>query len=455
MVESKALSRIQMLLDENSFVELGAGITARITDFTLKSQLEPSDGVITGYGQIDGNPVFVYSQNREVLNGTMGEMHAKKIVDLYDKAAKTGAPVIGFIDCGGFRLQESVDALDAFGKLLAKQVECADSLVQINAIFGNCAGGMMMVPAMSDFVFMTKEANAFVNAPATITDDAALSKNYNAASYINEVSGQAQVVDTEAEAIEQIRDLVLMICDDEYGTCDEGQLNRYISQATIAKRDTRALLAECADGTFTEIRPAYCPEMVTGFLKLNGILTGAVGNATALYNEDGEVEKELAKGLTRGGCKKAADFVAFCNRFDIPVLSVTAADGFAKTAATETGLPAALAQLVKAFAEPWNTSVNLIMGDTYGSAYVAMNAKSLGGADMVFAWDDTKVGMMEAEKAANILFASEDAASKEKQAASYEKTQNSVWCAASRGSIDAVIAPKDTRKHLIMAFSML
>ena len=216
------------------------------------------------------------------------------------------------------------------------------------------------------------------------------------------------------------------------------------------------MLAECADDKFLEIRPDYAPEMVTGFLTLNGILVGAVANADALYDEKGEKTADLADGLTVDGCEKAAAFVAFCNDCEIPLLTVTAADGFAAVEQTEKGLPQAIAKLVKSYHDGgFNSKVNLIMGDTYGSAYVAMGARSISDADMVFAWDDAKVGMMEAEKVANILFAAEGEKATEKQAAAYEGKQNAVTSAAARGSVDAVIAPAQTRKHLIMAFSML
>ena len=384
MAECLALERINRLLDEGSFVEVGALVSARTTDFTVNDQSAPSDGVITGYGQIEGNPVYVYSQNRDVLNGTMGEMHAKKIAKLYDMADKAAAPVIGLLDCGGFRLQESVDALDSFGCVLAKQAEYADSVLQISAVMGNCAGGMTLIPAMSDFAFMTKEAQMYVNAPHTIQDNKKLSREFDSAKYQAAVSGQAEVLESEEAVLTKIRELVVMLIDEEYGRCGEDDLNRYISDKTCAMKDARALLAECADDKFLEIRPDYAPEMVTGFLTLNGILVGAA------YHDGG-----------------------------------------------------------------FNSKVNLIMGDTYGSAYVAMGARSISDADMVFAWDDVKVGMMEAEKAANILFAAEGEKATEKQAAAYEGKQNAVTSAAARGSVDAVIAPAQTRKHLIMAFSML
>ncbi len=451
-----AFARIEELLDAGSFVELGAGVKARITDFSLKEVSEPSDGVITGYGQIEGNPVFVYSQNREVLNGTMGEMHAKKIADLYGKALRTGAPVIGLIDCGGFRLQESMDALTSFAKVLEKQMECQGQCPMITGIFGRCAGGMTLVPALSDFTFLAKGAEFFVNAPHTVTDSKKFALEYDVSVCLSEISGQVDVVDSGDEVISRIQKLVVMLCDESYGTCDMAELNRYVNVAPVKGRiNTRALLADCADyHNFMEIRPGYHPEMVTGFMKLNGTLVGVAANADAIFDENGQVEKELVKGLTAGGCEKAAEFVNYCTRAEIPLLTVSAVDGFANLIQTEQRLPRAMASLMKAQAEHTAARVSLIVGNTYGPAVLAMNTKPDWKAAMFnFAWDSAKIGMMPAEKAANILFAKNEA--KEQQMAAYETKQNSVWSAAGRGIVDTVIEPKDTRKHLIMAFSML
>ncbi len=456
MAENTAMQRVNKLLDAGSFVEFGALITARTTDFTLKEQQEPSDGVITGYGQIEGIPVYVYSQNREVLNGTIGEMHAKKIADLYDKAVRSSAPVIGLIDCGGFRLQESVDALDAFSKILEKQIGCAGKLLMISGILGVCAGGMTMVPALSDFAFMSKDAQLFVNSPHTVTDNKSMARDPNPAAYQDETAGLAEVLDTEDEVIEKIRSLVVMLEDERYGSCSESELNRFIDADAIkAHTDTRRLLRECADdGYFLEICPHFHPEMATGFLRLNGMLVGVAGNAPVLVGEDGEVEKELDKGLTAGGCDKAARLIHYCSGHHVPVLTVSAADGFATVEDTEKYLPQTMKNLMHTLARTTAARVGLIIGDTYGSAYVAMNTRPLWeGSSMFLAWDSARVGMMESEKAANILFAEDE--DEERKAASYEARQNSVWSAAARGSIDAVIDPRETRKHLIMAFSML
>lgn len=233
MAENKAWERLNKLLDDGSFVELGAYVSARSTDFSLKNQAEPSDGVITGYGQIGGIPVFVYSQNRAVLNGTMGEMHAKKIAALYDRAMRRKSPVIGLIDCGGFRLEESVDALDGFGGVLAKQMESVEKLLTISGVFGVCAGGMTMIPAMSDFTFMTASADMFVNAPHTITDNTVMAREFAASDFQNTVSGRAEVLETEDEVIARIRLLVSLFEDAVYGCCDMAELNRYVTSGKI------------------------------------------------------------------------------------------------------------------------------------------------------------------------------------------------------------------------------
>ncbi len=456
MAENSAMQRVEKLLDAGSFVEIGALVKARKTDFTLKEQEEPSDGVITGYGQIGGIPVYVYSQNRAVLNGTIGEMHAKKIADLYDKAMRTSSPVIGLIDCGGFRLQESVDALDAFGKVLEKQIGCAGRLLMISGVLGVCAGGMTMVPALSDFAFMSREAQMFVNAPHTVTDNASMARDPDPAAYQDKVAGLAEVLDTEDDVIEKIRSLVMMLEDDAYGSCSDSELNRFIDSDRVnAHTDTRELLRECADdGVFLEIRPHWHPEMVTGFFRLNGMAVGVIGNAPVLCDENGEVVEEYGAALTVGGCSKAAALVHYCSNHALPVLTVSAADGFATVEDTERSMPKALTNLMHALARTKAARVGLTIGNTYGSAYVVMNTRPLWeGSSMFLAWDCAKIGMMEAEKASNILFAEDE--DSERKAASYEARQNSVWSAAAHGAIDAVIDPRETRKHLIMAFSML
>ena len=207
-----AAQRIYNLLDENSFMELGSLVTARSTDFNLSPEQTPSDGVITGYGLIDGNLVYIYSQDASVLNGTIGEMHAKKIAAVYDMAMKMGAPVIGLIDCAGLRLQESVDALDGFGQIYAKQAAASGVIPQIAAIFGTCGGGLSVVPALCDFVFMEKEnAKLFVNSPNAIEGNRVEKCDTSSASFQSEETGIIDGIGSEEEIDAKIRELICML----------------------------------------------------------------------------------------------------------------------------------------------------------------------------------------------------------------------------------------------------
>ncbi|MEA4819597.1 MAG: carboxyl transferase domain-containing protein, partial [[Clostridium] scindens] len=215
--ENAAGARISSLLDAGSFVEIGGAVTARNTDFNMQQKETPADGVITGYGVIDGNLVYVYSQDASVLGGAMGEMHAKKIANIYDMAMKMGAPVIGLVDCAGFRLQEATDALEAFGSLYLKQTMASGVIPQITAIFGNCGGGLSVVPALSDFTFMEKGAGKlFVNSPNAIPGNTAAKLDTSSAEFQSEKSGLVDEIGSEEEILESIRSLVCMLpCNNE------------------------------------------------------------------------------------------------------------------------------------------------------------------------------------------------------------------------------------------------
>ena len=209
---SLAMQRIAKLVDENSFMEIGSLVTARSTDFNLTAQKAPSDGVIIGHGLVEGNLVFIYSQDASVLNGTIGEMHAKKIASVYDMAMKMGAPVIGFIDCGGIRLQESVDALDGFGQIYAKEVMASGVIPQISAVFGNCGGGLSVIPALSDFAFIEEsKGRVFVNSPDAIEGNRVEKCDTASATYQSQESGCIDGIGSEDEIIAQIRELVCML----------------------------------------------------------------------------------------------------------------------------------------------------------------------------------------------------------------------------------------------------
>ena len=458
--QSLASKRIASLLDENSFVEIGAGITARNTDFNMAKAETPADGVITGYGVIDGNLVYVYSQDASVLGGTIGEMHAKKIAGLYDLALKMGAPVIGLIDCAGLRLQEATDALNAFGEIYMKQTLASGVVPQITAVFGNCGGGLALVPGLTDFTFMEeKNAKLFVNSPNALEGNTAAKCDTAAAKFQSEEAGLVDFVGSEEDIFAQMRELVCMLPannedDMSYEECTD-DLNRVCADLANCVGDTSILLSNIADdNVFVEVKAAYAKEMVTGFIRLNGQTVGAVANRTEVYDAEGNKTDSFDAVLTAKGAAKAADFVNFCDAFGIPVLTLTNVKGFKACMCSEKKIAKAVAKLTYAFANATVAKVNVIIGAAYGSAYVAMNSKAIG-ADMTFAWPTAEIGTMDAKLAAKIMYADADAATINEKAAEYAALQTSAVSAARRGYVDTIIEAADTRKYVIGAFEML
>ena len=457
---SQASQRIAALLDDNSFVEIGAMVTARATDFDLKQTETPSDGVITGYGVIDGNLVYVYSQDASVLNGTVGEMHAKKIANLYDLALKTGAPVIGLIDSAGLRLQEATDALNAFGEIYMKQTLASGVIPQITAIFGTCGGGLALFPTLTDFTFMeAKKAKLFVNSPNALDGNYAEKNDTAAADFQSAEAGIVDVVAEEAEVLSQIRTLVSLLPgnnedDASYVDCTD-DLNRASAELANCVGDTSVALSIIADDNmFFETKAAYAKEMVTGFIKLNGVTVGAVANRCEVVDEEGKVAEKFDAVLTAKGAEKAADFINFCDAFSIPVLSLTNVKGFEATMCSEKKIAKAVAKLTYAFANATVPKVNVIIGQAMGSAYVAMNSKAIG-ADLTIAWDGAQIGAMDAKTAAQIIYDGQGADVIAEKAKEYEKAQTSAAGAAKRGFVDQIIDAADTRKYVIGAFEML
>ncbi len=457
---SLAMQRIVKLVDENSFMEIGSLVTARSTDFNLASNKTPSDGVITGHGLVNGSLVFIYSQNASVLNGTIGEMHAKKIANVYDMAMKMGAPVIGLVDCDGLRLQESVDALEAFGQIYASQVAASGIVPQICGIFGNCGGGLSVVPALCDFAFI-EESNGkmFINSPDAVKGNAKDKCDTSAATFQAEENGCIDMKGSEDDIIASIRELVSILPlnneGDVYTDECEDDLNRICENLSAMKGDPRYVLSEISDDhMFFETKAAYAKNMVTGFIKLNGMTVGAVANCCEVYDEEGNKSDEFDSVLTAKGCEKAAEFVQFCDAFSIPVLTLTNVNGFCNCKCAEKRLAKALARLTYALANATCAKVNLITGQAFGSAYAIMNSKALG-ADLVYAWTDAKVGMMDSAMAAKIMYPNANAEELKEKATEYDSLQSNIMSAAARGYVDLVMDPIDTRKYLIAAFEML
>lgn len=460
-----AMNRIQNLLDDNSFVEIGAKVTKRNTDFNLEEKNVPADGVITGYGLIDGNIVYVYSQDSTALGGAIGEMHAKKIAHIYDLAMKIGVPVIGLVDCAGLRLQEATDALDAFGGLYVKKVMASGVIPQITAVFGSCGGGVAVANNLGDFTFMEIEkGKVFVNSP-NVLDGNYTDKCDTAAAKFQAECGNVDFVETEEDIYSQLRELVMLLPTNNEETnafieCTD-DLNRASAYFEGDVKDPRAAMVDLSDnGFFMEVKKNYAKEMVTGFIRLNGMTVGVVANASALVDEEGKEVEKFDNVLTTAGCTKATRFVNVCNAFDIPLLTLTNVKGYKATMDEEKTISSAVAKLTYAFANSTTPKVNLITGEAFGSAYITMNSAHIG-ADLVFALPGAKIGMMDAEQAAKIMYADEikeakDAQSKiSEKASEYEAMQSSVEVAAARGYVDNIIEGSSVRKQMIYAFEML
>ncbi len=442
-----ARDRINALVDANSFVEIGALVTKRSTDFNMQEKSVPGDGVITGYGLVDGSVVYVYSQDASAMGGSIGEMHANKICRMYDMAMKAGAPVVGIIDCAGFRLQESVDALAAFGSIYAKQAEASGLIPQISAVVGTCGGGVAVSSVMSDFTFMEAGARLFVNSPNAIAGNYTDKCDTSSAQFQGTANTVDFVCDGEEALFGKMRDFISMIpanCEDmAISDCDD-DLNRLVPEFASDMADPVKALADISDNNeFVEVKAGYAKEMVTGFIKLNGMTIGAVANRAAVIGEDGKAAETFDTVLTTAGCGKAEDFVGYCDSFGIPVLTLTNVTGYAKLMDEEKTIAAAAAKLTAAFACADVPKVNLVTGKAYGSAYITMNSKHVG-ADLVFALDNAEIGTMDPALMSKLVDTEGEAG-----------MQAAPATAASRGYVDTIISAEAARKQLVYAFEML
>lgn len=443
-----AIDRINQLLDDSSFVEVGGYITSRNTDFNLSNKENPADGVLTGYGTIEGNLVYVYSQDASVLGGSIGEMHAGKITKMYDMAMKVGAPIIGLVDCAGLRLQEATDALNAFGEIFYQQSMASGVIPQITGVFGVCGGGAALIPAFSDFTFISKEnGKLFVNSPN------ALAGNYEekcdtatAEFQATNVGNVDRLCDNDAEVLAEIRQLIRIIPannedDLSYEECTD-DLNRAVALSGCEK-DARGIFQAISDNNFfMELKKDFAPDMVIGLIRLNGITVGCVGNQT-----------EVSEGLlTTKAAYKAAEFITLCDAFNIPILTVASAKGFKADICEEKTIAKSIAKLTYAYANATVPKVTVVVGEMFGTAYVAMNSKALG-ADIVYSWPNAKIGMMDAVAAAKIMYDGDKDVTE--KAAAYDELQSSALAAAKRGYVDDIIEPEATRKRVIASFEML
>jgi len=444
---SPARNRIQGLVDENSFVELMAPVVSRSTDFNPESKKEATDGVVCGHGLIDGRLVFVYSQDSSVLGGTIGEMHAKKILAIYDMARKMQAPVIGLLDSQGVRISESVDAMESIAALYQASGALSGVVPQIVAVFGKAGGGLSVLAQMADFAYMTEDANLFLNSPNAILENSKDKEDTSASEFQYGEAGNVCGVGDEASVLGQIRTTISLLPD---GYMEDGpvtdaadDLNRASSGLSDLRKDAVAFAKEISDNQiFVPYRGGAFLDMTTALISLGGHTVGFVGN-----------NESASTLMTAEGCRKAADFVRFCDAFAIPVLTMVNVTGYERSFENERHMARALAALAAAYADATVPAITLYAKDAVGSAYLSMNPKSLG-ADLVYAYEDANIRPMDAKLAGEILAEGRgmDASAAE---AEFAQKACGVMPAAQRGYVDRLIGFDDTRKYLISGFYML
>lgn len=452
-----ARGRITQLLDENSFVEMGAFIRSRSISFNMDAMDTPADGVVCGYGTVNGTLVYVYSQDPTVMGGSVGEMHAKKIIRVYEDALKVGAPVVGFIDTVGIRLQEHIDALASYGVLYAKMSEAKGRIPQISVVCGDCGGGASILMGLSDFTFIsTKNGQLFLNSPNTLEDKKASFDTVAKANVHLEQSGMAMFgAEKEEELISKVAKLLTYLpanelepvpcypCTDDLNRT-ESSLNTFDFETQEIKEIAKAIVD---DGECLELWNQYGRSVFTAYARLNGSTVGIIANT------------EVAMSLE--GIKKATTFVNHCNSFGIPLLTLTNIERFESTTETEKqGIAYEVSKLTLAFAKADVAKVNVILNAGYGSAYTVMNSKAIG-ADCVYAWPSAQISTMSAQNAVRIMYQEElqkaEVTSEylAEKVTAFERENTSSYAAAARGCIDDIIEPAATRKRVIAALEML
>ncbi|OZV69839.1 acyl-CoA carboxylase subunit beta [Winogradskyella aurantia] len=462
-----ARERVLYLLDQGSFEEIGALVTHRTKDFGMESQKFYGDGVITGYGTVDGRLVYVFAQDFTVFGGSLSETHAEKICKIMDMAVNVGAPVIGLNDSGGARIQEGVRSLGGYADIFYRNVQASGVIPQISAIMGPCAGGAVYSPAMTDFTIMVQDTSyMFVTGPnvvKTVTNEEVTSEELGGASVHSMKSGVAHKTSAnDVECLEDVKKLLSYLpqsnrekpLDIAYDLQDEVRegLTAIVPENPNKPYDMHEVINGIIDAdSFYEIHKDYAENIIVGFARLGGKSIGIIANQPMF----------LAGVLGVKSSKKAARFVRFCDAFNIPMLVLEDVPGFLPGTDQEwNGIIVHGAKLLYAFSEATVPRITVITRKAYGGAYDVMNSKHIG-ADMNFAWPSAEIAVMGAKGAAEIIFKREiqssddpEAKWKEKEA-EYAKLFANPYSAAERGFIDEVILPKNTRRKLIKAFKTL
>ncbi len=462
-----ARERVNILMDEGSFEEIGMLVTHRSTDFGMEKEQYLGDGVVTGYGTINGRLVYVFSQDFTVFGGSLSETHAEKICKIMDLAMENGAPVIGLNDSGGARIQEGVVSLGGYADIFYRNTRASGVIPQLSAIMGPCAGGAVYSPAITDFILMVEHTSyMFVTGPnvvKTVTHEDVTSEELGGAHTHASKSGVTHFAcSNEVECIQHIKQLLSYMpqnCEEDapvypYEASNEvrEKLNAMIPLNPNTPYDMKEVIAEiCDEDSFLEAHKDYAENIVVGFARVAGRSIGVVANQPA----------SLAGVLDNNSSKKGARFVRFCDAFNIPLLVLVDVPGFLPGTDQEWhGIISNGAKLLYAFCEATVPKITVITRKAYGGAYDVMNSKHIG-ADLNFAFPNAEIAVMGSKGAVEIIFkkdierAENPQAKLDEKVAEYAEKFANPYGAAARGFIDEVIVPSDTRKKIIKGFTML
>jgi methylmalonyl-CoA decarboxylase alpha subunit len=455
-----ARERVAKLLDAGSFVELDQFISHRCVNFGMDKKELPGEGVVTGYGTIDSRLVYVYAQDFTVEGGSLGEMHAAKIVKVQKLAMKMGAPIIGMNDSGGARIQEAVDALSGFGKIFLENTLASGVIPQISVIMGPCAGGAVYSPAITDFIYMVKNTSQmFITGPQVIksvTAEEVTSEALGGAMTHNTVSGVAHfAADDEDDCIQQIRHLIGFLpsnnmeeapvyeCTDNANRMDPELVTLMPDNPNMPYNMKEVIKHIVDNGEFYEVHEHFAQNIITCFARFDGQTVGIIASQPAV----------MAGCLDVNASDKAARFIRFCDAFNLPLVNLVDVPGFLPGVGQEhNGIIRHGAKMLYAFSEATVPKITVITRKAYGGAYIAMCSQHLG-ADQVFAWPTAEIAVMGPAGAANIIFRNDpDAKAKTDQ---YVVDFATPYKAAERGFVDIVIEPQETRPRIITALNML
>ena len=459
-----ARERIELLLDEGSFEEFDMFVEHRCTDFGMEEQKLPGDGVVTGWGTVNGRVVYVFAKDFTVFGGSLSEAHARKITKIQDMALQNRAPIIGLFDAGGARIQEGVNALGGYGEVFQRNVMASGVIPQISVIMGPCAGGDVYSPAMTDFIFMVRDTSyMFVTGPdvvKTVTNETVTAEELGGASVHTTKSSIAdKAFENDVEALLQMRRLIDFLPSSntaalpELPTFDpadriDTSLDTLIPANPNQPYDMKELILKIVDeGDFFEIQEAHARNIITGLARINGRTVGIVANQPMV----------LAGVLDSDAGRKGGRFVRFCDCFNIPIVTLVDVPGFLPGTAQEYGgLIKHGAKLLFAYAEATVPKITVITRKAYGGAYVVMSSKHLRG-DVNYAWPTAEIAVMGSKGAAEIIYRSElgDAEKIQARIKDYEARFANPFVAAERGFLDEVIMPHSTRKRIARALNML